>query len=200
MDGFDVIFSYAGFRNPHLCFLRTLWLGRESPSSTLEAVGPDNFLYHSHCQAFLEPTKLASVSPPFIHRADPLGKAHIFCIFLHSPLKESLATFTRADPVVLAGGVVSAHCTRQGVFGGLWRCWARWCHGGGRWGRGAYTECGRWRWSQRNTVLCQRDRPRNNLKKLATHFVLRTFRIPTNHLLSGGHMGSSLSRSNVVST
>ena len=94
--------------------LRTLGLGWQTSSPALEAVRPHNLLDHSCSQALLEPAELTPVPPSFVHRTALVRQTDVFSILLYSSLEEPLAALAGPHPVVLAGCIVTTHCTEKG--------------------------------------------------------------------------------------
>ena len=88
--------------------LRTLRFRGEPAPSTLQTVRPHHLLHHPHHQTLLEPTELATVSSPLVHRAVFVRQANVLGVFLHRPFEEAFAAFAGTHAVVLTGRVVSA--------------------------------------------------------------------------------------------
>ena len=97
----------------HLRLLRALGLRRQPASPALQPVRSHHFLDHADGETLLEPTELAPVSSPLVHRAVLVGQADVLCILLNCPLEEALAALAGAHAVVLAGRVVAAHGAQQ---------------------------------------------------------------------------------------
>ena len=89
----------------------------KTTSPALETVRPHHLLHHPHHQTLLEPTELATVSSPLVHRAVLVRQADVLGVLLHCPLEEALAALTGADAVVLARSIVPTHGTQQGRGG-----------------------------------------------------------------------------------
>ena len=98
------------------CWRRLLvapWFRWKSSSPSFQAVRPHHLLHHPASQALLEPTELATVSPPLVHRAVLVRQADVLGVLLHGPLEEPLAALTGAHPIVLARRIVPTHGTQQ---------------------------------------------------------------------------------------
>ena len=87
--------------------------GGKTTSPALETVRPHHLLHHPARQALLEPTELATVSSPLVHRAVLVRQADVLGVLLHGPLEEPLAALAGAHPIVLARRIVPTHGTQQ---------------------------------------------------------------------------------------
>ena len=92
--------------------LRTLWLGRQSSSPSLQTIGPHHLFDHASGQTLLEATELTSVPPSLVHRTVLVSQTNILGVLLDSPLEETLAAFTGSHSIMLTSSIVSTHGTQ----------------------------------------------------------------------------------------
>ena len=109
--------SYQTDRLSGRRLLGTFGLGRQPTSPALQSVRPDHLLDHADGETLLKPAELTPISTPLVHRAVLVCQANVLCILLDCSLEETFAAFAGSNPVVLAGGVVAAHCAEERRFG-----------------------------------------------------------------------------------
>ena len=67
------------------------------------------FLFHSHGQAFVQPTSLAPISVDFIDRAGLISLTTVVQVFPNTPLEKALTALARNNAVMFSSSAVSTH-------------------------------------------------------------------------------------------
>lgn len=65
------------------------------------------FLFHPHCQTFIQSTSLASVSMNFVHWAGSISLASVVQVLPHTSFEKAFATFTSHDAIMLPCATVT---------------------------------------------------------------------------------------------